>query len=254
MLAPISVGDPKSSEAPTASQYHHSQRVDFRRVHDNGSLDRVAQRLKPLGPFGHQLRDRPAPNFNALPPPHAAAAIACASMNQTCSWFSRSSAQTSHISKFNWIAMVGAPLAAILFQVYVPRFITYLSYLELPLLVTVYFPLMRRSPVMGVFFGAGVGLAQDSLCAIQPSLGDVWDRKNPGRLFRRFRGPAFRSGENSGVRLVLAFFFYFFHQFLSWVLTRALLGQNVDFRFSANSGAGSASQRGGRAPAVSNLG
>src|SRR5579864_8167665 len=69
----------------------------------------------------------------------------------------------TRISKFNVAAMIGIPLAAILFQVYVPRFITYLSYLELPLLVTVYFALMRRSPVAGVFFGAGVGLAQDSL-------------------------------------------------------------------------------------------
>ncbi len=39
----------------------------------------------------------------------------------------------------------------------------YLSYLELPLLVTVYFSLMRRSPIAGVLFGAGIGLAQDSL-------------------------------------------------------------------------------------------
>ena len=51
----------------------------------------------------------------------------------------------------------------ILFQVYVPRFLTYLSYLELPLLVTVYFSLMHRSPVAGVLFGSGIGLAQDSL-------------------------------------------------------------------------------------------
>ena len=59
------------------------------------------------------------------------------------------------VSTFTWAAMIGIPLAAILFQVYVPRFLTYLSYLELPLLVTVYFALMRRSPVAGVLFGAG---------------------------------------------------------------------------------------------------
>ena len=53
------------------------------------------------------------------------------------------------VSKFNIAAMVGIPLAAILFQVYVPRFFERLSYLELPLLVTVYFSLMRRSPGRG---------------------------------------------------------------------------------------------------------
>src|SRR5260370_397672 len=67
------------------------------------------------------------------------------------------------ISLAHWLAIIGIPLAAILFQVYVPRFFTFLSYLELPLLVTVYFALLSRSPIAGVCFGAAVGLAQDSL-------------------------------------------------------------------------------------------
>ena len=67
------------------------------------------------------------------------------------------------IIKIRWVAMVGIPLVAILFQVYVPRFFPFLAYLELPLLVTVYFALMRRSPPAGVLFGAAIGLAQDSL-------------------------------------------------------------------------------------------
>ena len=48
--------------------------------------------------------------------------------------------------------LVAVPLAAILFQVYIPRFFTRLSYLELPLLVTIYFGLMSRSPISGLFF------------------------------------------------------------------------------------------------------
>ena len=66
-------------------------------------------------------------------------------------------------SKFKWVTIIGIPLAAILFQVYVPRFFTYLAYLEMPLLVTVYFSLKRRSPPFGVLFGMCIGLAQDSL-------------------------------------------------------------------------------------------
>jgi rod shape-determining protein MreD len=148
-------------------------------------------------------------------------------MSQTPAGF-HDSARKLRISKFNWAAMVGAPLAAILFQVYVPRFITYLSYLELPLLVTVYFPLMRRSPVMGVFFGAGVGLAQDSLSSSHHPLGMFGIVKTLVGYFAASVGQRFEV-ENSGVRLVLAFFFYFFHQFLSWVLTRALLGEMLEF-------------------------
>src|SRR4051794_4608863 len=69
----------------------------------------------------------------------------------------------SRISKLRPWVVVLAPLIAILFQVYVPQLISYLSYLELPLLVTVYFSLHKRSPIAGTLFGASVGLIQDSL-------------------------------------------------------------------------------------------
>jgi rod shape-determining protein MreD len=35
--------------------------------------------------------------------------------------------------------------------------------------------------------------------------------------------------DNAMVRLVLAFFFFFFHQFFYWVLSRALMGEALDF-------------------------
>ena len=132
----------------------------------------------------------------------------------------------NRVSKFNWISILGIPLAAILFQVNVPRSIPYLSYLEVPLLVTVYFSLARRSPVAGVFFGAGIGLAQDSLS--HHYLGMFGIVKTlvgyfAGSVSQRFEV------ENSWVRLVLAFFFFFFPQFFYWFLTRVLLGETVGF-------------------------
>ena len=132
----------------------------------------------------------------------------------------------SRISKFNVAAMVGIPLAAILFQVYVPRFLTYLSYLELPLLVTVYFSLMKRSPVAGVFLGAGIGLAQDSLS--HNPLGMFGIVKTLVGYFAASVSQRF-DVENSVIRLILGFFFFFFHQFFYWVLSRALLGEAIDF-------------------------
>jgi len=131
------------------------------------------------------------------------------------------------VSRFNWKAIVGIPLAAILFQVYVPRFFTRLEYLDVPLLVTVYFSLVRRSPIAGVLFGMGIGLAQDSLSPQHP-LGMFGIAKTlvgyfAGTVSQRFEV------ENSMVRLVLAFFFFFFHQFFYWVLRDALLGEKVVF-------------------------
>jgi rod shape-determining protein MreD len=127
---------------------------------------------------------------------------------------------------FKFVSIIGISLAAILFQVYVPRFITQLSYLELPLLVTVYFSLMRRSPVAGVLFGAGIGLAQDSLS--DHHLGMFGIVKTLVGYFAASVSQRF-DVENSAIRFVLAFFFFFFHQFFYWVLSRALLGQTISF-------------------------
>ena len=129
-------------------------------------------------------------------------------------------------SKFKWAAIIGIPLAAILFQVYVPRFFTFLAYLELPLLVTVYFALMRRTPVAGVLFGAGIGLAQDSLSSHPLGMFGIVNTLVgyfAASVSQRF------DVQNPLVRGVLGFFFYFFHQFFYWVLARALLGESVLF-------------------------
>jgi rod shape-determining protein MreD len=132
----------------------------------------------------------------------------------------------TRLSQFNWLGFVVIPLAAILFQVYVPRFVTYLAYLDLPLLLTVYFGLMRRSPVAGVLFGAAIGLAQDSLSP--HPLGMYGIVKTLVGYFAASVSQRFEV-QNAGVRLVLALFFFFFHQFFYWVLARALLGETFDF-------------------------
>lgn len=132
-------------------------------------------------------------------------------------------------TRFKWVAIIGIPLAAILFQVYVPRFFNYLSYLELPLLVTVYFSLRRRSPPFGVLFGMCIGLTQDALWP-GPShpLGMFGIVKTLVGYFAASVSQRFE-GSSAVLRLVLAFFFFFFHQFFYWVLARALLGEAVSF-------------------------
>ena len=44
--------------------------------------------------------------------------------------------------------------------------------------------------------------------------------------------------DHTFVRLLLAFFFYLFHQFFYWVLASALLGQQRALRAAADAGAG----------------
>jgi rod shape-determining protein MreD len=135
--------------------------------------------------------------------------------------------QREQVSRFRARVMLAVPLAAILFQVYVPRFLEFLGYLELPLLVTIYFALMRRSQIGGLFIGAFIGLAQDSLSIKQP-LGMFGIVKTLVGYFAASVGLRI-DVEHSVIRFLLIFFFYFFHQFLYWVLARGLLGRQIPF-------------------------
>ncbi len=122
-----------------------------------------------------------------------------------------------------WI-LLAVPLAAILFQIYIPLFFEFMGFLELPLLVTVYFSLMRRSPIGGIVIGALVGLAQDSLS--KNPLGMLGIVKTLVGYFAASVGMRF-DVDHSLVRFALCFFFFMFHQFFYWVLARALLGQEL---------------------------
>ncbi len=139
-----------------------------------------------------------------------------------------SSQREGQVSRFRAWVLLAVPLAAILFQVYVPLFFQFLGYLEMPLLVVVYFALMRRSQIHGLLVGAAVGLAQDSLS------------KNPLGMYGLVNtlvgyfaaSVGMRIDVDQGaIRLLLAFFFYLFHQFFYWVLARALLGQQLAFEW-----------------------
>ena len=134
-------------------------------------------------------------------------------------------------SRFKTWAFMVVPVLAILFQVYVPLFFKYLSYLELPLMVTIYFSLMRRSQIRGLFIGMLVGLAQDSLS------------KNPVGMFGICKTLVGYIGASLGmridveqpfVRLLVTFVLFCFHQYLYWVLARALLAQTYPFDWREN--------------------
>ncbi len=129
-------------------------------------------------------------------------------------------------ARFRPAVVVLAPILAVLFQVYVPLFFRYLAYLELPLLVVLYYALLRRRPVAGLTYGAAVGLLQDSF-SDQP-LGMFGIVKTLVGYFASTAGIRFEV-EHSLPRFVLALFFFFFHQFFYWVLARALLGHPMNF-------------------------
>lgn len=122
-----------------------------------------------------------------------------------------------------WL-MVAIPVAAVLFQVYAPLLIGLLSYLELPLLVTIYLAMNRRSPVAGLLVGAAIGLFQDAL--------SHWPIGILG-MVKTLAGFAASSlglrldTDNPAVRFGLGFVFFGGHQILFWTLRRVLLNEPV---------------------------
>jgi rod shape-determining protein MreD len=136
------------------------------------------------------------------------------------------SQREGQVSRFRAWVFMAVPLAAVLFQVYVPLFFPFLGFLDMPLLVVMYFALVRRSQVGGLALGAAVGLAQDSLS--KNFLGMFGIANTLVGYFAASMGMRI-DVERGAIRLLVSFFFYLFHHAIYWVLARALLGQQIGF-------------------------
>lgn len=126
--------------------------------------------------------------------------------------------------RFRSLLWLPIPLLAILFQVYVPLVVPRLAFLEVPLLITVFFALTRREPVQGLLVGSAIGLVQDAfshnpigLFGIAKTLVGYL----AGSLSQRV------DVDNLVIRFMAGFVFFFFHQFLYWALASALLSQKL---------------------------
>jgi rod shape-determining protein MreD len=126
-----------------------------------------------------------------------------------------------NISNFRPIAFFLVPLFSVLLDVFLPRFIESARTLEFPLLVTIYFSLMKREPIAGIAIGATIGLMQDSLS--QQPLGMFGIVKTLVGYFSASVSLRF-DVDNPALRFLLCTFFFLFHQFFYWVMVKALLG------------------------------
>ncbi len=67
------------------------------------------------------------------------------------------------IRRYPLLAYVLVPLASLVLQAWLPRVVGRYDWFDLPLVVTVYFALGRRSPIQGTIMGAALGLFEDAL-------------------------------------------------------------------------------------------
>jgi rod shape-determining protein MreD len=113
------------------------------------------------------------------------------------------------------------PLGAILLQVLLPRLLPALTILDLPLVITLFFAVSRRSPIAGTTTGATIGLLQDVLTS-QP-IGVNGMAKSVIGYAAASLGSRI-DVENSTTRAVLTFSFCLLQSGLLYLIERRLLG------------------------------
>ena len=113
------------------------------------------------------------------------------------------------------------PVVAILLQALLPRPFPRLSILELPLIITVFFAVSRRSPIAGTVTGAVIGLLQDALTG-QP-IGVNGMAKSVIGYIAASIGIQI-DVENLTTRLLINFGFCLLNSVLLFLINRRLLG------------------------------
>ena len=109
---------------------------------------------------------------------------------------SLTSREEIEVHRFSWPVSIGIPIVAIFLQVFLR--IRFLTILDLPLLVTIFFAVARRRPIPGMITGAFIGTLQDAWTGhpiglfgiaktiigyLGSSLGVKVDVDNPGSRF-----------------------------------------------------------------------
>ncbi len=132
------------------------------------------------------------------------------------------------VYRFNLLAAVGIPLAALLLQAFVPLVIPFFAMFDLPLLVTIYFGVARRNQVTGLLTGCFIGLVQDSLTH-QP-IGLYGMAKTVVGYGASSLGLKI-DVDNPGSRFLVTFAFYIAHQIIYYVVARGLAAQSLSWRW-----------------------
>ena len=131
------------------------------------------------------------------------------------------SGEQVEVYRFSIPVTVGVPLLALFLQAFIPlRFPRFAVYLDLPLLVTIFFAMARRSPIAGLFTGAFIGLAQDMLGHNQ--IGVYGIAKTVVGYGASSLGVKL-DVENAGARLLVIMGFYLVHSAVYFAVGRFLV-------------------------------
>ena len=130
------------------------------------------------------------------------------------------------VHRFSIWVTLGVPLAALFLQAFLPARWHFFSLFDLPLLVTIYFGMTRRSPVSGLVTGSLIGLVQDSLTH-QP-LGLYGIAKTLIGFAASSLGVKL-DVDSPLTRMLLTSAFYIVHQAIYFLVARGLVRQSLDW-------------------------
>ncbi|HTR66085.1 MAG TPA: rod shape-determining protein MreD [Terriglobales bacterium] len=139
------------------------------------------------------------------------------------------------VYRFSLPAAILIPLIAVFLQAFLPLRLHFMSVFDLPLLVTIFFAVARRSPVSGLLTGALIGLLQDSLS--HHPLGLYSIAKTVVGYGASSLGVKL-DVENIGSRFLLTLVFYVVHEVVYFVVARALVGLTLQWSWLHELGSG----------------
>jgi rod shape-determining protein MreD len=118
------------------------------------------------------------------------------------------SGEQVEVYRFSWPVTILVPLAALFLQAWMPMRLHFFALFDLPLLVTIFFAMARRSQIAGLLTGSLIGILQDSLTH-QP-IGLYGISKTVVGYGASSLGIKL-DVENAGARFLLTLFFYVVH-------------------------------------------
>ncbi len=119
-------------------------------------------------------------------------------------------------------------LASLVLQAWLPRIVGRYDWFDLPLVVTIYFALGRRSPIQGTIMGAGMGLFEDALS--HHAIGVNGIAKTVVGFLAASVGIRIEV-ENPFIRLLLTFTLSLLSSTLYFFTYRFLLGLAIDWNW-----------------------
>jgi rod shape-determining protein MreD len=134
------------------------------------------------------------------------------------------------IHRYPLIVSALVPLVALVLQSWLPRVMGQWALFDLPLVVTIYFAIARRSPIYGSVLGAGMGIFEDALTHHAIGLNGI--AKTVAGYLAASLGTRI-DVDNHLIRVVLTLALSLLSSLLFLFVARFMLGLEFEFRWIA---------------------